>query len=776
MSTQPAPTYNPEPFNPVIYEQLKGDQGDIDFIDNATLENCNINDSTLTNCVFVGPIYSGPIKSKTYTIENDSGLDSAALTSVGNATNNVDLNFLPGVGSTNSTAFTIKNNSVVQHTFDLSGNATHTGNLILNGNNKSLQLNSTGGIYCGGAATTVSQQEISYLTGTTSNIQTQINNINAGAIKSQNNIWSGTNQYDNTTLFNNNSTWNAADLYLTNDATLQQSNSTTANNLGTTIIKTSYGQSNVTTLNIGDTVSGNVLRLMPNIPAGSFNPASDSGNQTMFAYGTQNTETLELSTWSTTHSAVKIKPTSVQIGAGGTANTPTSSVICDGSNVVISPSIKYPNNTIQNSAFTGGPAGSYTNSNITLDSNGKISAISSGTNLIVANNSWAGTNAFDTSLPTSTLTPSSNNQLTTKAYVDSAVSGGGSGLLNTPNDWKGTNTFENTVETETNTYLATATGNVGIGTTSPGYKLDVNGNSRITGNLETTGYIRPSAGNGNNGIMFPNDPGGGSGDTAYLKYYVTSGENCTLELGVTNDSTDLIYINGSQTTKNLTCNDSSGNPYNNYVNATVHYGTRFQVNPSGSTNYLSSIENRFNSNGCHTFFNYSTSNVLLDSSTYVLPKMIKIATPIGGSTYLGNLKSILFQVKAGWWTTTNRYETSFKLIIWPSRLWNNTTVATKWNLNNKIDNNSNYQYTNSSWAPNGRWYCTYDQKFSDLGGPQQGWLIPYGYNRVFICFSGASGSQTDNNFHCNITCLDATDSTANNIGWEMTSTDVGNWS
>lgn len=184
MSTQPAPTYNPEPFNPIIYENLKGEAGDIDFLDNATLENCNINDSTLTNCVFVGPIYSGPIKSKTYTIENDSGLDSAALTSVGNANNNVDLNFLPGVGSTNSTSFTVKNNSVVQHSLDLSGNASHAGNVILNGANKSLQLNSTGGIYCGGAATTVTQQELAYLTGTSSNIQNQLNNLNTGSLTS----------------------------------------------------------------------------------------------------------------------------------------------------------------------------------------------------------------------------------------------------------------------------------------------------------------------------------------------------------------------------------------------------------------------------------------------------------------------------------------------------------------------------------------------------------------------------------------------------------------
>ena len=42
----------------------------------------------------------------------------------------------------------------------------------------------------------------------------------------------------------------------------------------------------------------------------------------------------------------------------------------------------------------------------------------SGANLIGSNNEWTGTNAFNTSLPTSTLTPSSSTQLITKGYAD----------------------------------------------------------------------------------------------------------------------------------------------------------------------------------------------------------------------------------------------------------------------------------------------------------------------------------------------------------------------
>jgi hypothetical protein len=60
--------------------------------------------------------------------------------------------------------------------------------------------------------------------------------------------------------------------------------------------------------------------------------------------------------------------------------------------------------------------------------------------------------------------------------------------------------------------------------------------------ITTEAYIQPSAGSGSNGIIFPSDPGGGGGDTAYIKYYPYAGESCFLDVGITNDALDFVRL------------------------------------------------------------------------------------------------------------------------------------------------------------------------------------------------------------------------------------------
>ncbi|TSC34254.1 tail fiber domain-containing protein [Corallococcus sp. Z5C101001] len=83
----------------------------------------------------------------------------------------------------------------------------------------------------------------------------------------------------------------------------------------------------------------------------------------------------------------------------------------------------------------------------------------------------------------------------------------------------------------------TQEGNIGIGTTAPAVRLDVQGGGlRVNG-----GAIIPSVGNSPSaGIMFPTDPGGGSGDAAFIRYYVVGGEACKLLIGIDNDGDDSL--------------------------------------------------------------------------------------------------------------------------------------------------------------------------------------------------------------------------------------------
>jgi len=75
--------------------------------------------------------------------------------------------------------------------------------------------------------------------------------------------------------------------------------------------------------------------------------------------------------------------------------------------------------------------------------------------------------------------------------------------------------------------------------------FSVNGSGAVT----FFGPIVPKVGNdGNAGIYFPTNPGGGTGDAAFLRYYATSGETTKLVLGTDNDPLDALVLwqNGSE--------------------------------------------------------------------------------------------------------------------------------------------------------------------------------------------------------------------------------------
>ena len=101
------------------------------------------------------------------------------------------------------------------------------------------------------------------------------------------------------------------------------------------------------------------------------------------------------------------------------------------------------NTSLPTSTITGGP---FPPGTLTTNSYVETLIALERSNFKAANNTWTGTNEFNTSLPTSTLTPSTSTQLTTKAYVDS-VAGGVS--LSSNNTWTGTNAFNTSLPTST---------------------------------------------------------------------------------------------------------------------------------------------------------------------------------------------------------------------------------------------------------------------------------------------------------------------------------------
>jgi hypothetical protein len=138
-------------------------------------------------------------------------------------------------------------------------------------------------------------------------------------------------------------------------------------------ITTNNPASAISSLTVIDSSTTNQLVIIPNV-GNSYNPATDVGNILLLGKSNlKNTEKVQISTWSDTNNYVKVRPESVGMGAGGNANTATTSVECNGTTVRITPSITFPDNSVQTTAYTGG-GGSVTTTVYTTGSTITISS------------------------------------------------------------------------------------------------------------------------------------------------------------------------------------------------------------------------------------------------------------------------------------------------------------------------------------------------------------------------------------------------------------------
>ncbi len=157
-----------------------------------------------------------------------------------------------------------------------------------------------------------------------------------------------------------------------------------------------------------DTVQSDITTLNTQITGISYTTGTDTtqiDNNVVIPVG--KTLTLNGSDVDTRFTGIETKTTGITYNSGTTTTT------ISNPNIVLNGYINAISNSINNV------------SNLYINSGGAVyiggNAINTSA-LLTLNNTWTGTNSFNTSLPTSTLTPTNTTDLTTKTYVDTKIS------------------------------------------------------------------------------------------------------------------------------------------------------------------------------------------------------------------------------------------------------------------------------------------------------------------------------------------------------------------
>jgi hypothetical protein len=231
--------------------------------------------------------------------------------------------------------------------------------------------------------------------------------------------------------------------------------------------------------------------------------------------------------------------------------------------------------------------------------------------------------------------------------------------------------------------------------------ITATGYFNLTGNLSAnnvTGTLRPTAGSGNAGIIFPDNPVGNTGDGASIKYYGTgSGDDTVLEITVTDNPTDTIRLNASGST-NVTSNLNVAGITNlgNISNVKILGGTNGQYAQTDGTGNLvwaqgtAILTGNGTSNGANTQIQIGdgTGN-FVGAAGFTFDKASNLFTTPANANVVGNLNANN-NIVANGYLVSKSYSGSTEggqLVL----AWKNTTnvvnqTNSTWNLDSDSSN------------------------------------------------------------------------------------------
>jgi hypothetical protein len=230
--------------------------------------------------------------------------------------------------------------------------------------------------------------------------------------------------------------------------------------------------------------------------------------------------------------------------------------------------------------------------------------------------------------------------------------------------------------------------------------------------------------------------------------FVDGSGNRALNVDITTSPLTYVPFTGTLTSQRLNViSDISSNSV-----------TITPTNPS-AVNPTAGITNTWNSGGFLAFADASGTTVNTPGNLFCADTKVRIDN--WGNTPAGSIS--LFEINFTFNNTTNWGQTCCYLQLYPTRFWPTSLgIDNKWAIDNKINGNNSYSITDATYAPNGRWYWTYQQNFSGIGS-ENAWLVP-GNGYVDIYFRLPDNTYS---YECYIKCLDASTMVSAGQSWEL---------